>query len=61
MPLIHHPLLLRELDVLEQHAEILTTNPAVPWVRGPLPKRAKPTATATVPEEGTPNPTSEEG
>lgn len=56
MPLIHHVALARELEVSEQAAEILTTNPRVPWKRGPLPTRktaSKPTAA--------PQPTPDEG
>lgn len=72
MPLIYHPSLRRELEVSDQAAETLTTVPRSPWRRGPLPKpkrttrttrstRTHPTATSPVPEEGTTNPTSEEG
>lgn len=61
MPLIHHPLLRRELEVSETAAEILTTNPRVPWVRGPLsPKHHRPTATKTTPEAGDKSLTREE-
>jgi hypothetical protein len=60
MPLIHHPVLERELEVSEQAAEIWTTVPEVPWLLGPLPPSAKPTASLNVPEEGTPKPPSEE-
>jgi hypothetical protein len=60
VPLIHHPVLRRELEVSEDAVEIFTTVPRKPWVRGPLPKRNKPTAAPYVPEEGTPQPPSEE-
>jgi hypothetical protein len=67
LPLIHHPLLKREREVTETQAEILTTNPRVPWVRGPLPtsakppKRTKPTAIPDQPSpEGDTTPSTEE-
>lgn len=61
MPTIHHLDLNQEIEVSEQAAEILTTNPAVPWVRGPLPssKTTKPTA-ATVPVGDAPTPSEED-
>lgn len=62
MPVIHHPLLRRELEVSEIAAEILTTNPRAPWRRGPLKKIAtpKPTAETTTSPEGDPDPLTEE-
>ena len=58
MPVIHHPTLGRQAEVTESQAQILTTNPRVPWVRGRLPK---PTAIpATSPEGDTPDPLIEE-
>lgn len=47
--LIHHHLLGRELEVSEAVAEVMTTNPRVPWRYGPLPD---PTAATTTPDEG---------
>lgn len=54
MPIIHHPMLLREMEVSEKSAEILTTVPRVPWKRGPLKaKRTRPTAANTSPSGDT--------
>lgn len=64
MPLIHHPLTKEELEVSEQAAEILTTNPRVPWILGPLPTprltAPKPTAATPVPVGDVPTPSEEE-
>lgn len=56
MPRIYHPVLQRELDVSETAAELLTTKPRIPWVRGALP-----TATPDQPSpEGDTTPSPEE-
>jgi hypothetical protein len=61
MPLIHHPVTLREITVSETAADILTTQPRAPWKRGPLRKRPKPTAIPDQPSpEGDTTPSTEE-
>ena len=63
MPLIHHPVLKREMEVSAASVELWTTVPRSPWRLGPLPKRyTKPTADPdqTSPQGGEPSPSEED-
>lgn len=63
MPLIHHPVLGREMEVSEASVDIWTTVPRSPWKLGPLPsRRPKPTADPdqTSPQGGAPSPSEED-
>lgn len=60
MPLIHHPVLKRELTVSETHAGILTTLPRSPWKRGPLHPKKSTAAKPSSPERDTTPSTEEE-